>query len=175
MRLLLAAALALVVSPGTAWACYARTDVSTDALVRQSDLVVRARATGYEATSGPARLGEPGTVIQFAVLEVLRGGKDAPLGLRIPGTLSERDDFNDRPAPYSMVRPGGRDGSCFARTYRNGGEFLLFLKKGQDGAYTPYWAALAPVNEQLRSAHDPWIEAVRDIVARVPRIAARLE
>jgi hypothetical protein len=30
---------------------------------------------------------------------------------------------------------------------------------------TPYWAALQPVNEQLRGAADPWLLWVREQVA----------
>ena len=101
-------------------------------------------------------------MVQFTVLEVLRGG-DAPGSLQVAGILGERDDFNDRPVPYDFVRRGGRGGSCFATEYRNGGEFLLFLKKETDG-YTPYWAALAPVHEQLRSDDDPWLLWVREAV-----------
>jgi hypothetical protein len=59
------------------------------------------------------------------------------------------------------VRPGGRRGSCFANSYRRDAQYLLFLKKPNRGDLTVNWAALAPVNEQLRSAEDPWLIWVR--------------
>ena len=59
-----------------------------------------------------------------------------------------------------MVRPGGRGGECFARSYQRDGEYLLFLKK-VDGKLTPYWAALRATNEQITGAHDEWVTWVR--------------
>jgi len=82
--------------------------------------------------------------------------------LILPGYLVDRDDFNDRPAPYTFVRPGGRAGSCFANPYRSGAQFLLFLKKTIAGELTVNWYALAPVNEQLHSDDDPWPLWVRE-------------
>jgi hypothetical protein len=61
-----------------------------------------------------------------------------------------------------FVRPGGRAGSCFANSYRRDAEYLLFLKKLKGGEFTVNWAALAPVNEQIRSAEDPWLIWVRE-------------
>ena len=46
--------------------------------------------------------------------------------------------------------------------YRRGAEFLLVLKWYPAGVtLTPYWYALAPTNEQLRSDQDPWLRWVR--------------
>lgn len=176
VRLTLAAVFALAI-PGTVSPCSVFAIASPERLVREADLIVRARATGYATAAAPTPppLGQPASMVQFTVLEVLPGARDAPVGLQIPGTLVEHDDFNDRPAPYDFVRPEGRGGNCYAQSYRSGGEFLLFLKKGKDGALTPYWAALAPVNEQLRPGRDPWLEAVREMAARVTRIAGQLK
>jgi hypothetical protein len=45
---------------------------------------------------------------------------------------------------------------CFANSYRQGTEYLLFLKKSNaSGELTIYWAALPPVNEQLHDAKRP--------------------
>jgi hypothetical protein len=82
-------------------------------------------------------------------------------GLVLPGYLVQRDDFNDKPAPYTFVRPGGRAGSCFANSYRQTAQYLLFLKKTKSGELTVNWAALAPVNEQLHSSEDHWLIWVR--------------
>jgi hypothetical protein len=108
-----------------------------------------------------ARFIEPGDAeIEFRVEEILKG-ENVPSTITLNGYLTERDDFNDRPVPYDFVRPGGRGGSCSAYEYRWGSEFLLFLKKA-DGKLTIRWYALAPTNEQLRSADDPWIVWVKE-------------
>jgi hypothetical protein len=92
------------------------------------------------------------------VLEVIRG--KVPADLFLDGVLVGEDDFNDETSPYDSVRSEGRRGSCFASSYRTGGQFLLLLKKrGSD--FTVDWYPLAPVNEQLRSVNDPWLLWVR--------------
>jgi len=94
------------------------------------------------------------------VEEVLKG-KYSGDTLTVFGFLSVADDWSDHAPPYTFVRPEGRAGNCFAHTYRRGAQFLLALKL--DGnEYTPYWYPLGPVNEQLRSAHDPWVQWVRE-------------
>jgi hypothetical protein len=65
------------------------------------------------------------------------------------------------PVPYMFVRRLGRRGSCFANTYKEGAQFLLFLKKTKDG-YTSNISALGPTNEQLRSDNDEWLIWVRN-------------
>ncbi|MFL6546981.1 MAG: hypothetical protein ACJ8LM_17595, partial [Candidatus Udaeobacter sp.] len=56
------------------------------------------------------------------------------------GALVEDHSSNDQQAPYTFVRPSGRAGSCFAGSYREGAEYLLFLKKNNGGELTVYWA-----------------------------------
>jgi hypothetical protein len=68
----------------------------------------------------------------------------------------DSDDFNDRPVPYDWVRSSGTSGSCFAFDYREGAEYLLFLRS-IGGVLTPYWAPLAPTNEQVTGPEDPWV------------------
>ena len=69
-------------------------------------------------------------LIEFRVESVLRGSERLPgLGmppLLIEGTLTQRDDFNDRPSPYDFVRPAGRSGSCFAEQSAKAGAFFSF-------------------------------------------------
>ena len=77
------------------------------------------------------------------------------------GELVDQDDFNDHKVPYTFVRPDGRHGPCYAISYRVGAQYLLMLKMRADGAYTVNWDSLGPVNEQLRSADDPWLVWVR--------------
>lgn len=46
--------------------------------------------------------GIPDSTVHFHVLEVIRG--DARTDFTLPGYLSDKDDFNDRPSPYNFVR-----------------------------------------------------------------------
>ncbi len=126
-------------------------------------VIVRATPVSYRET--PALASGSGS-IEFRVLEVLKGG-DFPEALSIAGTLEEKDDFNDRPVPYDFVRPGGRLGMCHAANYKKGAEYLLFLMRYRQ-KLLPY-GALAPANEQLRSAHDPWLIWVRNYLAAMAR------
>jgi hypothetical protein len=132
-------------------------------MVRDADTLVRVLAVEYETPPADLSMrttGVPESRIRFSVLEVIRG-QGIEKEIVLPGYLSDRDDFNDQPPPYSFVRPNGRSGSCFANTYRTGAQFLLVLKKTKDGDYTVNWYALGPVNEQLRSDTDPWLVWVR--------------
>jgi hypothetical protein len=155
-RILPAVALVLAVCAAPAWACSVARIARPNELVRTADLIVRARAAGYVDPSAVDSRGRP--LVRFDVLEVVHG--PAVERLQIRGVLTAEDDYNDKAPPYSFVRPGGRSGDCFASSYRNGGQYLLFLKH-EDSGYTPYWAPLAPVNEQLRSNRDPWLVWVR--------------
>ena len=132
-------------------------------LLTNADVVVRARAVEYKTPPADPNIwttGVPDSVVSFQVLETIRG--ETPLNLALRGYLTQRDDFNDQKPPYTFVRPGGRGGSCFANSYRQGTEYLLFLKKSNaSGELTINWAALAPVNEQLHDANDPWLIWVR--------------
>lgn len=146
-----------------AWACSVVKMTTNIELIQQADSVIRAKAIRYsEPPSNPNSwtTGVPGSKVQFKELEVIRG-IDAP-GLILPGYLIQQDDFNDQQAPYTFVRPGGRAGSCFANSYRQGAEYLLFLRKTKTGAFTVNWAALAPVNEQLHSSDDAWLVWARE-------------
>lgn len=148
--------------PSTAIACRAPRP-SPQAVVSGAEMIVRATAIRYlKAPEGNVRqLNEPSdTEIEFRVEETLKG-QNVPSTIILNGYLSERDDFNDRPVPYDFVRPGGRGGSCSAYEYKQGAEFLLFLKR-IDGRLTIRWYALAPTNEQLHSADDPWIIWVKE-------------
>jgi hypothetical protein len=125
-------------------------------------MIVRATALRYvKAPDGNIRsLNEPAdTEIEFRVEDTLKG-ENVPTTIILNGYLTDQDDFNDRPVPYDFVRRGGWGGSCSAYEYKQGAEFLLFLKK-IDGKLTTRWYALAPTNEQLHSADDPWVIWVR--------------
>lgn len=159
--LLLIFCYSLLARPLQVTACRA-VPLSPTQLSTNADVIVRAIPVGYaNAPEGIFRTtGMPTSTVEFKVEEVLKG-ENVPVTLVINGYLSEQDDFNDRPVPYDFIRPGGRAGSCIANSYKHGAEFLLFLKKKEE-KLSPYWAALTPVNEQLRSSDDLWLKWVRD-------------
>ncbi|MCL4511929.1 MAG: hypothetical protein M1470_12785 [Bacteroidetes bacterium] len=138
----------------------------------EADEVVRATAIKYIRRPASQFLtnGVPHSKIDFHVEQVLKG--DSTLhNLILNGYLSDRDDFNDTPVPYKIVRPNGRTGSCFANTYKRGAQFLLFLKRSKDvkmpgitTRFTVNFAPAAPVNEQLHSANDPWLYYIEGVL-----------
>ena len=155
---------AVMVCAVDAYPCKTARSVSNVEMVREADAIVRVSAENYTvAPKAPiSSTGfdvESDSRIRFKVLEVVRG--KVPGHLVLPGVLVDTDDFNDHPSPYNSVRPEGRRGSCFASSYRSGGQFLLMLKKRSDGLLTVNWYPLAPVNEQLHSTDDPWLLWVR--------------
>jgi hypothetical protein len=142
--------------------CSVRKITTAKELVFQAHAIVRAKAVNYEKT--PDNLtwwtnGIPTSIIRFRIEEIVKGDQKVPNMLLIPGYLNQYDDFNDHPVPYSFVRSNGRSGSCLANTYKQNASFLLFL----NDKYTPYWDALAPVNEQLHSppSDDKWLQWVK--------------
>ena len=120
-------------------------------VVRNADAIVRVRAAHLDSLRSRG-------VDRFVVLEILDGydGDSVPPSLSVYGWLADTDDYNPRAVPYPAVRPAGLLGSCFAEEYRQGAEYLLLLKR-EDRQLTPYWAALAPTNEQIRGPDDPWV------------------
>jgi hypothetical protein len=134
-----------------------------DELFDNAEVIVRVTAVKYAKPPDDPNIittGEPDSIIEFKVEEKLRG-EDVPDTIVLNGYLSNRDDFNEMPVPYMFVRPYGRSGSCFANTYKEGAQFLLFLKKRKDG-YTPNISALGPTNEQLHPDKDEWLIWVRN-------------
>ena len=134
-------------------------------LVSDADVIVRARV--WRLTDAPTAPSPPwaDTSIRLGVVEVLKG--EVQFTVDVSGTLANHADMNDLPAPYVMVRPGGRIGGCFARSYQRDGEYLLLLKKVL-GKLTPYWASLGATNEQITGADDPWVAWVRQQLAFPP-------
>ena len=149
-----------------AYGCSLSGEVSTTEMITQADAIVRASAVEYvvRPRSGLYTTGLPESKVRFKVLEMIRG--KLPTEITLSGYLTDADDFNDQPVPYSFVRPGGRQGSCFAYFYRTGGEYLLMLKKQQTGEYRADWYALGPANEQLHSTDDPWLLWVRKVTKK---------
>ena len=131
-------------------------------LLAQAKVVVRARA---ERSDTPGSLSAT-VPVRFTVLEVLKGEVTAP-ELLFDGYLEAADDPNTMAVPYTFVRTGGRHGNCYAKNYKAGAEYLLFLKPsyvrpdGIELPLTPYWAPLKPANEQVTGADDAWAVWVR--------------
>jgi hypothetical protein len=125
-------------------------------------VVVRATAIGRV----PAPGGSPVRYMSFAVVEVIRG--TAPDTLAFMGAEDWRDSFRegeDARIPYlSYFR--WYAGDCIASMYRPGAEYLLLLAPDPyDGSLHPCWQMLAPTNEQIRGADDPWVVWVRRTLA----------
>jgi hypothetical protein len=165
----LAAALFSIATPS--YPCSVERVPSAAELVKDAEAIMVMRAEGLASQKGrPGSLADSATQMRFRVVEVLKGSIPAAT-LEFNGSLTEHDDRNDRAVPYDFVRPGGRHGNCFALDYRRGAEYLLLLKRSSQRAYaqpdvlTPYWAPLAPTNEQVFGTADPWIAWVRKTVA----------
>lgn len=144
-------------------ACSRITPFTLGELFDNAEVIVRVTAVKYVKPPDDPNIittGEPDSTIEFKVEEKLRGG-DVPDTIVLNGYLSDKDDFNEMPVPYMFVRRLGRRGSCFANTYKEGAQFLLFLKRTK-GAFTSNISALGPTNEQLRSDNDAWLIWVRN-------------
>jgi Alpha/beta hydrolase family len=126
--------------------------------VRDAEVIVRARAVGDVPV--PQDVEGISTQVRFEVIETLKGAPpEYPLAFI--GRLTGEDDSNDSDGATKWVRRTGRAGSCFARSYKRGAEFLLLLRGGNDGTVTPYWASLGATNEQLFGIDDKWLAWVR--------------
>lgn len=134
--------------------------------VAEADVI--ARVTAIDSLPLPVIDDRPwawkGSAIGFTVDELLRG-PDSLQRITLEGRFVDRDDFNPRPVPYRLVRRAGQRGDCYAREYRKGASYLLLLKADATGLGTG-WGPLAPVNEQLRGPDDPWLQWVREEMAR---------
>lgn len=133
--------------------------------VSVADAIVRVRADAPADSLPERRIFGPRSRIRFDVLEVLRGDS-VPASLTIVGRTVKHDEFNSGRVPYIEPRRSALSGACFSYNYRIGAEYALLLARQDDGALTPYWAALQPVNEQVQGADDPWIIWLRAEVAR---------
>jgi len=147
---------------------------SAQELVTRAEVIVRARAEGL--AQAPGREGIMAgsvTQVRFAVLDVLKGSLAART-IEFNGTLTDRDDRNDRAVPYDFIRPAGRGGNCFALTYRAGAEYLLLRRSAhpsyaQPNDLTPYWTPLGPTNERLfGGSSDPWFSWVVEQLREKP-------
>jgi hypothetical protein len=138
--------------------------------VDSATVIVRAVAVGVDTLDtdsfDPQYRREPAVV--FRPVEALRGTVPHDR-LVFPGTVVDRDDFNPGTVPYTIVRLAGQRGDCEAKEYRLGAEYLFILRPSRRGGLTPHWRPLAPLNEQVHGAEDPWVEWVRTQVHRRAR------
>ena len=150
----------------TLWACIPSqalpcsvTHIATPGeLVKDAEAIVRARVV--EHASGATSTAYRPVTLQ--VVERLKGSFPAST-FSVLGYTNAYEGSNGGKAPYRFVRQGGQHGNCFAHDYKVGAEFLFFLRDG-----TPYWAALAPVNEEVRGADDPWVVWVKQATRETP-------
>ena len=164
-------ALAILVAPERSAACsvgelrespgYRYRVERIEQFVDSASVIVRARALpGDSVIAGGLWL------LRFEVIERIRA-PDSVTHLEFRGFLVAGDDFNDGTVPYTMVRPSGQRGDCYASEYRAGAEYLFLLRPGHLGL-TPQWKPLAPLNEQIRGEDDPWLIWVRKAAHRPP-------
>jgi len=168
------ALVAVLVSCSTpAYPCSVARMRSPTELIKDADLIVLVQAEGLSAAPDSNAFGSMAgsqTQVRFRIIETFKGTSRGAT-IEFNGSWSDQDDRNDRPAPYDFVRPGGRHGNCFALEYRQGAQYLLLLKRSSEKPYTqpdiltPYWAPLAPTNEQVFGASDPWVAWVRKAAA----------
>jgi hypothetical protein len=156
--------IAVVGLAAPAWPCTVVGPLpSVERLIADAEVIARVRAEDLSATPGrPGTMAGSPTQVRFAIIELLKG-QLASSTIEFNGSLTDRDDRNDRAVPYDFIRPGGRRGNCFALAYRPGAEYLMLLRRGEHPLYaqpndlTPYWAPLSPTNEQLiDGASDAW-------------------
>lgn len=139
-------------------------------LVNQAAVILIARADGLSAAPGDqGLLAASPTQVDFTVISVLKGEFPART-ITFNGMLTSADERNRGDVPYAVARASA-DSSCHSIHYRVGGRYLLFLRRAGPGhaqgdKLTPYWAPLAPANEQLFGDADPWSTWVRDALRR---------
>jgi len=135
-------------------------------MVQQAQVIVHARVASHNmaGVSDADNFPESWGTVVLNVVRVIKGDfRDNEL--HVVGGISEEDDFNRGPVPYTGIRIGGQ-GPCKAYNYRVGAEYLLLLRKNNHDALDPYWTSLEPTNEQVRGASDPWIVWVENEVKR---------
>jgi hypothetical protein len=79
-------------------------------VVADAEVNLRVTALGYALDPSDPRgrtSGVPASTVRFHVEETIKGAY-AQKEIVLPGYLSDRDDWNDRPVPYDFIRPEGR-------------------------------------------------------------------
>ena len=142
----------------------------TQNIVAEAQVIVRATVLGEVPPSPVAGDGQRPQVV-LAVDEVLRGA-GVPDTLRFIGNIHDEDAVPPEyvaEIPHRSYLRRLSGGSCMAMTYRQGGEYLLLLQRSEfRGVLDPYWVLLAPTNNEIWGADDPWVRWVRLEIARNP-------
>jgi len=132
-------------------------------LVDNSNFIVRAKAINYTTSSNYGNLSITDSKIRFRIREVLKNSDNrrVPRPIIINGYLTQKDNFNDAELPYLLGRSDEYNSLCFAYTYKQNAEYLLFLND-KNSPYDEMY--LAPVNEQLHlpTNTDPWYQWVKN-------------
>lgn len=163
---------AVTVPPGAFCSTRPPVDFSvarTRRIVRNAEVVVRAVMVG-SATGKTLKPWDADT-LAFEVREVLKG-ENVPDTLPIPGVIVDWDDVQEDTVPYRSHRIMYSGGECITSFYKLGTEYLLLLNRMPEvprlAGLTPYWAILAPTNEQIRGPDDPWVAWVRATLQAKP-------
>lgn len=138
-------------------------------LVRQTPVIVRARAVSTEPAARDAEHPGAQPTVTFEVLDVIKGPSPGRT-LKAMG-YTERYEGASDPASFASPRPGAGSGACNAIDYRLGTSYLLFVIKGpsKDGTSIVGGEPFSRINEEAE-ADSPWLAAVRQYV-RVGAIA----
>jgi hypothetical protein len=115
-------------------------------LVKSHDVIVLARSEDYE-----------GGQFLFRIRKVLRG--DYPnRRFRVEGHTG----FKGRTAEDDLVRvrAGALSGSCTARDYRVGYDYVLFGDR-TDGGLAIHGPPFSRINEEVDGEHSPWTQAIQ--------------
>src|SRR5215813_4600826 len=120
-RAVLASLLWILLTASGAFSCSAeiRPHAATN-VVAYADVILRVTAVEYYGVQPPRterRLWNSN--ILFSVDEVVKG-KYTKADLKLPGFLTDHDDWNHDPVPYNGPRPSAFGGQCFANGYRKG-------------------------------------------------------
>jgi len=147
--------------------------MSPEQLVKRAHLIVRATALGYyrpptlpRAGRGPlfpATNALPLGVISFRIDSVLKGKAPAAMRIDLEGRMAADDaEVNEEAVPYRTARKSPDD-------YVAGAEYLLILQQDRRGEYNTWWAAPSASNERIRGENDPWLQWIRERVAKESR------
>jgi hypothetical protein len=177
MRLVVIVGLLAVVAASSAGACSVRPlDANAPkpgqlawvlGPVHGAHAIVRARADRVDSAYVAAFPLNRFVGVSFRVLEVVAADSTPPSTFTFPGRLTDGDEFPSGPVPYLWPSRDGPNGACYAFDYRLGGEYLFLMDK-RNGQWTSQTTPLAPLNEQIRGATDPWVDWVRAERAKRP-------
>lgn len=152
LTLILVALLSLRPAPAQACSLTADTIIPTNfELVQLADAIVVANAhTQYRTREQRG--------VSFRVDSVLKGPRSQRFRLeeaRI-GTVG-RSNLIDLSAPHDE----SGHGMCNRYTFERGGQYLLFLERGEDGVWRELGHPYSRVNEDYAGEANPWMRSVR--------------